>query len=49
MASNTYRIPAVYADVAACFTHTVPTGPYRGAGRPEGLYVVERLMDAAAP
>ena len=48
MASNTYRIPAVYADVAACFTHTVPTDPYRGAGRPEGLYVVERLMDAAA-
>ena len=49
MASNTYRIPAVYADVAACFTHTVPTDPYRGAGRPEGLYVVERLMDAAGP
>ena len=48
MASNTYRIPAVYAEVAACFTHTVPTDPYRGAGRPEGLYVVERLMDAAA-
>ena len=48
MAANTYRIPAVHADVAACFTHTVPTDPYRGAGRPEGLYVVERLMDAAA-
>ena len=48
MASNAYRIPAVYAEVAACFTHTVPTDPYRGAGRPEGLYVVERLMDAAA-
>ena len=48
MATNTYRIRAVHADVAACFTHTVPTDPYRGAGRPEGLYVVERLMDAAA-
>ena len=48
MATNTYRIPALHADVAACFTHTVPTDPYRGAGRPEGLYVVERLMDAAA-
>ena len=48
MATNTYRIPAAHADVAACFTHTVPTDPYRGAGRPEGLYVVERLMDAAA-
>ncbi len=48
MASNTYRIPALHADVSACFTHTVPTDPYRGAGRPEGLYVVERMMDAAA-
>ena len=48
MAINTYRIPAVHVDVAACFTHTVPTDPYRGAGRPEGLYVIERLMDAAA-
>ena len=48
MATNTYRIPALHADVAACFTHTVPTDPYRGAGRPEGLYVVERLIDAAA-
>lgn len=48
MAANTYRIPALYVDVSACFTHTVPTDPYRGAGRPEGLYVVERLMDAAA-
>ena len=48
MATNTYRIPVLHADVAACFTHTVPTDPYRGAGRPEGLYVVERLMDAAA-
>lgn len=48
MATNTYRIPAAHADVAACFTHTVPTDPYRGAGRPEGLYVVERLIDAAA-
>ena len=48
MAANTYRIPALHVDVAACFTHTVPTDPYRGAGRPEGLYVVERLMDAAA-
>ena len=48
MATNTYRIPALHVGVAACFTHTVPTDPYRGAGRPEGLYVVERLMDAAA-
>jgi carbon-monoxide dehydrogenase large subunit len=30
------------------FTHTAPTGPYRGAGRPEAAYLIERLMDAAA-
>src|SRR6266436_1897999 len=29
-------------------THTTPTGPYRGAGRPEAIYIIERLMDAAA-
>ena len=48
MAANTYHVPTAHVEVAACFTHTVPTDPYRGAGRPEGLYVVERLMDAAA-
>jgi carbon-monoxide dehydrogenase large subunit len=32
----------------ATFTHTTPLGPYRGAGRPEASYVIERLMDQAA-
>lgn len=48
MLSNTYAIPALYADVKAVYTNTVPTDPYRGAGRPEVLYLVERLIDAAA-
>ena len=36
MAANTYRIPALHVDVTACFTHTVPTDPYRGAGPARG-------------
>ena len=48
MLSNTYRIPSIYAEVRAVYSHTVPTDPYRGAGRPEVLYLVERLIDAAA-
>ena len=46
--SNTYRTPAVYTHVTGVFTHTNPTGPYRGAGRPEAVYCVERAIDAAA-
>jgi len=48
MLSNTYRIPVMYAAVTAVHTNTVPTDPYRGAGRPEVLYMIERLMDVAA-
>ena len=48
MLSNTYRIPAMYAEVTAVHTSTVPTDPYRGAGRPEVTYTIERLMDYAA-
>ena len=48
MACNTYQIPAFYADVKGLYTHTVPTDVYRGAGRPEILYLIERLVDAAA-
>lgn len=48
MLSNTYAIPSLYADVKAVYTNTVPTDPYRGAGRPEVLYLIERLIDAAA-
>ena len=46
--SSVYRIPAIHINVKAVFTHTVPLGPYRGAGRPEAIYVIERLIDAAA-
>jgi len=48
MASNTYRIPAIHVAVTAVYTNTVPTDPYRGAGRPELLHLVERLIDRAA-
>lgn len=48
MASNTYRIPAISLNVKGVYTHTVPTDPYRGAGRPEIIYLVERLVDVAA-
>jgi carbon-monoxide dehydrogenase large subunit len=43
-----YRTPAVYAEVRAVFTNTVPVDAYRGAGRPEAAFVVERLADLAA-
>jgi aerobic carbon-monoxide dehydrogenase large subunit len=48
MASNTYRIPAIHVAVTTVFTNTVPTDPYRGAGRPELLHLIERLIDHAA-
>ncbi|HTW54384.1 MAG TPA: xanthine dehydrogenase family protein molybdopterin-binding subunit, partial [Stellaceae bacterium] len=43
-----YDIPAVGLRIRCLFTNTVPTGPYRGAGRPEVNYVLERLVDEAA-
>ncbi len=43
-----YRIPAVHSAVTCVFTNTVPTAPYRGAGRPEAAYIVESLVEAAA-
>ncbi len=43
-----YRTPAIYQRTRCVFTNTVQTGPYRGAGRPEANYVVERLVDLAA-
>ncbi len=43
-----YRLPAMYARTRAMFTNTTPIGAYRGAGRPEGVYYMERLMDQAA-
>jgi len=46
--ASVYGIQAVYANVLGVFTHTVPVDAYRGAGRPEANYLVERLVDAAA-
>jgi carbon-monoxide dehydrogenase large subunit len=43
-----YRTPAMEVAVKAVFTNTTPVGPYRGAGRPEGNYYMERLIDRAA-
>ncbi len=43
-----YTTPAIYVEASAVFTNTAPIGPYRGAGRPEATYVVERLIDTAA-
>ena len=43
-----YKTPAVFVEVTTVFTNTVPTDAYRGAGRPEACYVLERLADAAA-
>ena len=43
-----YDIPRMVIDSRAMFTNTVPTGPYRGAGRPEANYLLERLVDEAA-
>src|SRR4029078_6157392 len=45
---NVYVVPAMLVMSTATFTHTTPLGPYRGAGRPEASYVIERLMDEAA-
>jgi carbon-monoxide dehydrogenase large subunit len=43
-----YVVPAVDIDAAGAYTTTPPTGAYRGAGRPEGIFLIERLMDQAA-
>jgi len=46
--ASVYGFRAVYANVLGVFTNTVPVDAYRGAGRPEANYLVERLVDAAA-
>ena len=46
--SGQYDIPAIYAAVDAVYTNTAPVDAYRGAGRPEATYLVERLMETAA-
>ena len=46
--SGVYNIPAVHFRGCAVMTNTVPTTPYRSAGRPEAIYIIERLVDLAA-
>ena len=46
--AGTYKTPAIYCEVKAMFTHSVPVDAYRGAGRPEASYLLERLVDRAA-
>jgi carbon-monoxide dehydrogenase large subunit len=43
-----YRIPTAYINVVGVLSNTNPTAPYRGAGRPEAIYLIERLIDDAA-
>ncbi len=46
--SSVYRIPAISIDVKIVLTNAAPLGPYRGAGRPEAIYLIESLIDGAA-
>ena len=46
--TTVYRVPAVHYRVKAVLTHTMATGAYRGAGRPEANYLMERLVEKAA-
>jgi carbon-monoxide dehydrogenase large subunit len=48
MATGAYDIPACHVRLRATYTNTVPVDAYRGAGRPEASYLIERLVDAAA-
>ncbi len=45
--SGQYNVPAIYCEVDAIYTNTAPVDAYRGAGRPEATFVVERLMEIA--
>jgi carbon-monoxide dehydrogenase large subunit len=47
-ATGTYHIPSLDAEVRLVTTNTTPVDAYRGAGRPEGAYIIERTMDAVA-
>ncbi len=46
--AGTYTTPSIYVETKAVFTHTVPVDAYRGAGRPEATYLLERIVDLAA-
>jgi len=46
--AGVYATPAIHLAVKCVFTNTAPIGPYRGAGRPEAAYIIERIVDEAA-
>lgn len=46
--AGVYKTPAIYCNVKSVFTNTVPVDAYRGAGRPEATYLIERVVDRAA-
>ena len=46
--AGTYTTPAIYVETKAVFTHTVPVDAYRGAGRPEATFLLERIVNVAA-
>ena len=46
--AGVYRTPPICTEVRGMFTNTQPTAPYRGAGRPEAIYAIERVIDLAA-
>jgi carbon-monoxide dehydrogenase large subunit len=46
--SGVYHLPLIHYEVKTVMTNTAPVGAYRGAGRPEGVFIIERLLDAAA-
>ena len=48
MLNGVYRFPAIHVEVTGVYTNTVPVDAYRGAGRPEAIYLLERLIDQAA-
>ena len=46
--AGVYTTPAIHHQTTGVFTNTTPTGPYRGAGRPEATFAIERVIDVAA-
>jgi aerobic carbon-monoxide dehydrogenase large subunit len=46
--AGVYRTPAIYVDITTVFSNTNPMRPYRGNGRPEAAFVIERMVDVAA-
>jgi aerobic carbon-monoxide dehydrogenase large subunit len=46
--TGVYDLPLVHFEIKTVMTHTAPVGAYRGAGRPEAVFIIERLLDAAA-